>query len=276
VLLFLRGDQVQSQQAVTMALAATPQIGLAQVVAVFSGPQAPEHAQVLAATVGANNHAPVQTWPILADTQYTLSKLLGVEVWPATVVVQANGVVVAHVGGAPLSLTMELQAYLDLATKKIGRTELSRRLAQRELLGDGPATRATWHLQMGRKLREEGKAEEARTMLADGLKFQPNSTELWIEMVRVLADLKQAEQTTDLLKLLPAGAMPAWEQNLLRGRMSAVLGQWDQAKRLAAAALQEKPDLPAAHYLMGQIYEHDRDWEKAAQEYRAANKTSGP
>ncbi len=269
VLLFLRADQVQSQQVVKMVAAATPQIGLAQVVAVFTGPQAGEHARAFAATGTING-------PIIADASYTLSKLLGVAVWPATLVVQANGVVVAHVGGAPLSLTVELQAYLDLATKQIDRTELAGRLAQRELLADGPATRATWHLQMGRKLREEGKAEEARTILADGLKFQPNSTELWAEMARTLADLKQADQTMDLLNLLPAGAMPVWEQNLLRGRMSAALGQWDQAKRLAAAVLKEKPDLPEAHYLMGRIYEHDRDWEKAAQEYRAANRTGGP
>ncbi len=269
VLLFLRADQVQSQQVVKMVAAATPQIGLAQVVVVFTGPQAEEYAQAFATTGTVNG-------PIIADTTYALSKLLGVAVWPATLVVQANGVVVAHVGGAPLSLTVELQAYLDLATKQIDRTELTQRLAQRELLADGPTTRATWHLQMGRKLREEGKAEEARTMLADGLKFQPNATELWAEMVRVLADLKQAQQVMDLLNLLPVGAVPVWEQNLLRGRMSAVLGQWDQAKRLAGAVLKEKPDLPEAHYLMGQIYEHDRDWEKAAQEYRAANRTGGP
>ena len=268
VLLFLRADQVQSRQAVKMVSAATPQIGLAQVVVVLSGLQAEEHAKAFAATK-------TVSWPVIADAGYALSTPLGVEVWPATLVVQADGVLVMHVGGAPLSLTMELEAYLDLAVKKIDRTELSRRLAQRELLGDGPATRAAWHLQMGRKLREEGKAEEARTMLADGLKFQPNSVELRAEMVRAMADLKQAEKVIDLVRLLPAGAMPAWEQDLLRGRMLAILGQWDEARRMAAAALKDKPDLGEAHYLMGMVYEHDRDWEKAAQEYRAAHAASG-
>jgi predicted CXXCH cytochrome family protein len=252
VLLYLRADQAQSGQVVKMVSAAAPQIGLARVIVVFSGLQAEEHAKAFAAAKTVN-------WPVIADAGYALSKPLGVEVWPATLVVQADGVLVAHVGGAPLSLTVELGAYLDLATKKIDREALNQRLAEQELVGDGPVRRAAWHLQMGRKLRDEGKAEEARAMLTDGLKFQPNSVDLWVEMVRALADLKQAEQAMNLVKQLPAGAMPGWEQDLLRGRMLAVLGQWDEARRLAAAVLKENPDLGEAHYLMGTVYEHDRD-----------------
>jgi predicted CXXCH cytochrome family protein len=269
VLLFLRDNQVQNREVLKLAAAATPEISLAQVVVVFNGPQAQEQARAFAA-------AGTVTWPVVADTEYELSKLLGVAVWPATVVVQSDGMVVAHVAGAPLSLTVELPAYLDLATRKIDRAELARRLAQLDLLADGPATRAAWHLQMGRKLREDGQAEEARTLLADGLKFQPDSPDLQAELVRALADLKQAERVIELLKVLPAGALPSWEQNLLYGRMLAALGQWDQARRLATAVLQEKPDLGAAHYLMGMIYEHDRNWENAAREYRAAHLAGGP
>jgi predicted CXXCH cytochrome family protein len=268
VLVFLRADQAPSRQVVKMVAAATPQIGSAQVVVVFSGPQAAERARAFAATR-------TPPWATIADTAYTLSRRLGVEVWPATLVVQDDGTVVTHMGGAPLSLTVHLQAYLDLATRQIDRQGLRQRLAQHELVGDGPATRAAWHLQMGRKLRDEGKAEEARTMLADGLKFQPDSTELWVEMVRTLVDLKQAEQVLDLVKLLPAGAMPTWEQDLLRGRMLAVLGRWDEARRIGAALLKDRPDLGEAHYLMGLVYEHDRNWEKAAQEYRAARERHG-
>ncbi len=268
VLLFLRADQAQSQQVVKMALAAIPQLDLAQVVVVFSGPQAEEHAGTFAATK-------TVSWPIIADPEYVLSKPLGVEVWPATLVVQDNGVVVAHVGGAPLSLTVELEAYLDLATKRIDRAAVNQRLAKHDLVGDGPVQRAAWHLQMGRKLMEEGKAEEARMILTDGLRFQPDSTELRVELVRALADLNQAEQVMALVKQLPPGAMPAWEQDLLCGRMLAVLDRWDEARRLAVAVLKDKPDLGEAHYLMGMVYEHDRDWEKAAQEYRAAHTRGG-
>ncbi len=293
VLLFLRADQAQSQQVLKMVSAATPQIGLAHVVVVFSGPQAQEHAQAFAATVpvGTNNHSPIRAWPILADTEYTLSKLLGVAVWPATLVVQEDGVVVAHRGGAPLSLTVELQAYLDLALKRIDREGLRVRLAavtddprgraknSPPLPGDGPGPRAAWLLEMGRKLREQGQAQEALALLADGLKLQPDSILLQVERIRALADLKQATLALDLLKHLPAGAMPAWEPELLRGRMLAALGQWDEARRLTDAVLagakRDSPLLGAAHYLMGTIYEHDRNWEKAAQEYRAAHAPAG-
>ncbi len=268
VLLFLRADQAQSRQVVKMVLAATPQIDLARIVVAFSGPQAEEHAKTFAATKTAG-------WPVIADPEYVLSKPLGVEVWPATLVVQSDGLVVAHAGGAPLSLTVELQAYLDFAAKRINRAALNQRLAERELVGDAPAKRAAWHLQMSRKLRNEGRAEEARAMLADGLKFQPDSVELHMEMIRVLADLKQAEQVMSQVKQLPLGAMPLWEQDLLCGRMLVVLDRWDEARRLAVAVLKDKPGLSEVHYLMGMIYEHDRDWEKAAQEYRKAHAGSG-
>jgi hypothetical protein len=77
-------------------------------------------------------------------------------------------------------------------------------------------------------------------MFTDGLKFQPDSIELRVEMVRTLAELKQAEQTINLMKQLPAGALTDAEQDLLRGRMLAILGQWDEARRLAAVVLKER------------------------------------
>ena len=285
VLLFLRVDQAQSRQVLKMVSAATPQIGLARILVVFSGPQAQEHAQAFAALKTVN-------CPIIADAEYALSKLLGVVVWPATLVVRDDGEVVAHRGGAPLSLTLELQAYLDLAMKKIDRETLGVRLAAvndnsrgraidlSPVPGDGPGPRAAWLLQMGRQLREQGRAEEALALLADGLKLQPDSVPLQVERIRALADLKQATLVLDLLKHLPAGALPAWEPELLRGRMLAAQGQWDEARRLAAAVLAGASDgsplHSAAHYLMGTIYEHERNWEKAAQEYRAANVTVTP
>ncbi|MCL5281981.1 MAG: cytochrome c3 family protein [Planctomycetes bacterium] len=280
VLLFLRVDQAQSQQVLKMVSAATPQIDLAQVVVIFSGAQAQEHAEAFRATK-------TVSWSIMADAEYALSKPLGVAVWPAVLVVQEDGVVVAHRGGAPLSLTVELQAYLDLAMKKIDRETLGTRLAavgndlpvranrSSPLPNDGSGPRVDWLLPMSRELREQGQAQEALALLADGLKLQPDSIPLQVERIRALADLKQARLVLDLLKQLPAGALPAWEPELLRGRMLAALGQWDEARRLATAVLagakSDAPFLSPAHNLMGAIYEHDRDWEKAAQEYRAAH-----
>ena len=52
--------------------------------------------------------------------------------------------------------------------------------------------------------------------------------------------------------------------------MQAVLGHWAEARYLAVTVLEQQPDLSEAHYLMGVVYQHEGDWEKAAQEYRAA------
>ncbi len=263
VLLFLRADQPQSRQAIKLVSEATPQVDLAQVVVVFCGENAREQAESFATTA-------ITSWPVVADTEYDLSGSLGVEVWPTTLVIQADGRVLAHMGGAAPSRTLEVAAYLDLATNQIDSGTLKQRLVQAGLIGDGPQKRAAWYLQMGRKLLGEGKADEARKTLADGLNSEPESIDLQVEMIRALVELKQANEAMEAIEKLPHDGVSAWERDLLRGRAIALQGNWSEARRLAESVLNQKPDLGEAHYFMGTVYEHDREWEKAAEEYRAA------
>jgi tetratricopeptide (TPR) repeat protein len=264
VLLFLRNGQLQSLEAAGLMTAMPPVLRAAQVVVVFCGEQADERARGFKPPAGAD-------WRIVADADQGLSKALGVEGWPATLVVRPDGAVVAHIGGASPSLTLELKAYLELAGGRIDREALGERLAQLARVVDGPAKRAAWHLQMGRKLLDDGETEKARAMFADGLQLQPDSFELKLELVRSLVDLKQAKPALDLLGELPADAMAGWERKLLRARARAIQGQWDETRRLAGEVLEEAPEHGAAHFLMGQIHEHAGEWEKAAQAYRKAH-----
>lgn len=263
VLLFLRAEQVQSHQVIKMVSAVTPDIHQTQVLVILSGPQAQQQARAV-------KTKEAFAWPVIADTEYALSKPLGVDVWPSTLVVREDGVLVTYLGGAPLSLSVQLRAYLDLATGKIDRETLNQRLARQDLVGFGPEQRAAWHLQMGRRLLSEGKPEAARAMLVDGLAFQPDGIPLKVEMIRALADLNEAVEVLDLLRELPQDAIPSWERDLLGGRMLAFLGHWQEARYLAVTVLEQKPNLSDAHTLMGMVYQHEEDWEKAAQEYRAA------
>ncbi len=263
VLLFLRANQPQCRKVVKMAIAASPQIDGAQVIVVFSGKDAEEQATSFAATG-------MVPWPVVADPGYSISMPSGVEVRPATLVVQSDGVVLTHMGGAPPSLTLQLAGYLDLAAGTISRDDLAQRLKENGLVGDGPAKRANRFLLMGRNLLDQDKAEEAQAMFADGLALQPDSIDLQVEMIRALVELKQGEEAMKYLGRLPAGAAPSWERDLLRGRVLAILGQWDEARRLATEVLSQNPDLGEAHFLMGMVHENAREWEKAVEEYRAA------
>jgi len=263
VLMFLRADQAQSRKAVQMVSAASPQTDQAQVVVIFCGEEAEEQARAFAATYST-------LWHVVADPEHSLCVPLGVEVRPATLVVQDNEVLLTHMGGAPPSLTLELAAYLDLATQTINRDTLAQRLTEYGTVGDGPVKRPVWYLQRGRQLMEDGKVGEARDVLAKGMKLHPDSIELRVEMIRMLEQLNLFGQALELLGQIPEGALPLWEYDLLRARVLAGLGRWDEARRLAVQVLELVPNHGEAHYLMGMVYEHDREWEKAAVEFRAA------
>lgn len=263
VLLFIRADQPQSQQALKMIEAALKDDNPAQVALILSGVYASEQAEALA-------QGDAVAWPIVADPAFALSKQLGIEVWPATLVIQADGVVAAHIGGAPLSLAADLQAYLDFAAGRIDRPMLNQRLASRSVVADGPKQKATWHLQMGGKLLSEGKPDQAATMFVDGLKLQPDLVPLRLGLIEALVHAKQTKPAVEALSKLPKNALPAWQQSLLRAKVLLLQRRTSEAKVLLEALVKEKPDTPDAHYLLGTIYEQEKDWENAAKAYRAA------
>lgn len=268
LLMFLRADQPQSREVVKMVDAANGQVDPAQVVVIFCGEDAGIDAREFAA-----RHSP--DWLVVADYAQALSRPLGVDVWPATLVVQPDGAVVAHIGGAPPSMTIDVEAYLDLAAGRIDREALAARLGDHGLVGDGPARRAAWHLQMGAKLLAEGRATEARTLLADGLALDPESPALQLALVRALLAVGDAPGAIARLERLPAGAAETWERDLLRARAQALLGRWSEARRLAEGVLAQMPHAGEAHYLMGQVHEHAGEWEKAAEAYRRAYAEGG-
>ncbi|MCB2156307.1 cytochrome c3 family protein [bacterium] len=268
IIMFLRGGQPQSQQMMETVAAESSALQPAQIVAIFSGETAGEQAEPYAGTSSA-------PWPILIDPEYHLSSMLGVEVWPAAFIVQSDGVQIAHIGGAPLSLAVSLESYIQLARGEIDREAVRQRLASNQVIGDGSAKSAIWHLQMGGKLLDEGKPEEARAMFAKGLELDPESVDLKVKMISTLAELKNAKDAINLLDRLPEDALPEWQTNLLRGQVMAAVGQWDEARRLAVEVLKQRPNLGDAHYLMGMVYEQNKQFELAAEEYRAAIKAGG-
>jgi Tfp pilus assembly protein PilF len=58
----------------------------------------------------------------------------------------------------------------------------------------------------------------------------------------------------------------------MRGRIYIALGQWDLAKASLKAALAADRGCSEAHELLGRIYEHEGDWQKAAIEYRTSRR----
>ena len=63
--------------------------------------------------------------------------------------------------------------------------------------------------------------------------------------------------------------MPAADQIVIESRLLIAQGRWNEARATVLAGLEQAPDSADAHFLMGQIYEHESDWQRAASEYRA-------
>ena len=264
VLLIVRADQAQSRQAIGMLAAAALDAARTQIIVVVNGPQAREQAQGLMDGTGVS-------WPVVADVTGSLSRQLGVGVWPATVVVRSDAVVVAHVAGAPASLPVDVAAQVQFASGAIDRAGLNQRLASRTLVGDDLAKRVGWYVELAQKHLAEGKPDQARAMCLEGLKLQADSLPLQVALIEATLDLKQASEASALLAKLPKTGLPGWQTKLLQGKAMVLAGRWPQAKSLLAGALKEKGDLPEAHFLLGRVYEQEKDWEKAAKEFREAH-----
>ncbi len=268
LLLFLRADQSPSEHVVRMVTAALRQVPSARALVVLSGSHASEDAKALVK----GKHLP---WPLIVDSEAALSGQLGVFSWPTTLVVGRDASVVAHVAGAPLSLTADLQTYLIFAVGQIDRTEMSRQLASRTIVREGGDQQARWHLQMGQKLQADGKLEEARGLLSDGLKLAPTMMPLRVALIDVLVQLKQTQAANALLDQTAKQALPAWQYDLLTAKIAVADGQWALARRLLTPLLKDRSELAEVHFLMGKVYEQASDWPNAANAYRAAHERSG-
>jgi tetratricopeptide (TPR) repeat protein len=260
VIAFVRGDQPQSSKALEQIRAIATDAKAVQVVIVFGGEKASEHAKARAAL----------NWPTVADPDFAASGKLNVHVWPTTVVIDRSGNEVAHLAGMPTSFTNDLGAYIDLASSKIDADELKRRLANRDVVTDDPQQAAARHLQVARRLIDSGQLDQARAQIDQGLKLRPDNRALSVALARVLVLQGNATESLAVLERLPNDAAPPWQLAVLRARTLIALDRWPDAKSALGDALKLNPDPGEAHYLMGLIYQHDKDDAHAAESFRQA------
>jgi predicted CXXCH cytochrome family protein len=175
-------------------------------------------------------------WSILADTDGSMSAALDVVGVPTTLVLKADGSEIARICGVAESLPLKLPAYLDLAAGKIDAAAVEKKMVARDLVGDGP---------------DKQSARDVR-------------------MIELLLDTGKPGEALKLLMKLPGNALPNWRHNLLGARALMALNRWAEAKNAAQAAVSQNPASAEARFALGQIFEQEKDWPRAAAEYRAA------
>lgn len=263
VILFVRADQPQSQQAVVQALPVIQTAGNVQSILVLSGHQDQATAQKLAQQLQ-------WTGAVVLDPEYAASGQMQVHVWPTTVLANASGEQVAHLGGVSNTYANELSAYLTFAAGAIDRAALTQKLATTRVVGDSNAQMASRHLQVAQRLLDNGRPEEARTELAEGLKREPGSAPLKVAMAKVLLQLGDTKGAMELIDGLDPAAVAPWQLSLLRGKAALAQGQMDQAITQLQGALKLNPNPAEVQYELGKAFQQKGDQQQAAAAFRAA------
>jgi hypothetical protein len=269
ILAFVRTDQPQSTDALQQIKSTEGENAKVQVIVIFSGDEAQNQAKDFAGDAS-------YSWPIVADPDFKSSGQLGVHVWPTTLVVNTAGDQVAHLAGLPLTFAKDLSAYVQFASNQLDGIGLQQKLTTREVVVDDAQQIAARHLQVAQRLLDDGNIDQAKDELVRGLKAQPDNAALELMMVRALLMRSQCKPALDLLEKVPPNAAPAWQIAQLRGRAFIGLEKWDDAAKVLPDALTLNPHPDEPHYLLGVVYERQKEFAKAAAEYRKAfESTSG-
>lgn len=268
VLLFIRAEQPQSHQAIKQA-AAILEGKAAQVLVVLSGQEAAAQAKALA-------DSGKSPWPLVADVDYAASGKMSVHVWPTTVIISAAGLEAGHLAGLPKAYASNLDAYVEFAAGRIDKAALEKKLTTHDTVSDSSDQSASRHLQVAQRLLERGKIDAAKAEVDAVRKLNPQQPVLKLELAKTLLLIGQAEDALTILDALPAGSAPTWQVNVMRGRALILQGKWDQAKTVLPEAMRLSPDKSEAHYLLGLVYEHEKDAAKATEHYKAAFETAAP
>ena len=234
-----------------------------QTIVICSGPSGDQQATELAG---------LTPWPIVVDKNREAAEALGVHGLPMVLVLRPDGLEVARLTGDATFLAIKLPPYLERAAGRIDEKTLQEKLSTHPVIEADADKRASRDLRVARVLLDENKPQQAISFLdrdAKALTATPESRALRAE---ALIQLKKADDALAIIDQIPAvDALRPGQLDLLRAQAYMVQERWDLAKPLLEATLVKSPDPAQAHRLLGQIYELEQNWVKAAEHYRAAS-----
>jgi predicted Zn-dependent protease len=201
---------------------------------------------------------------------------MNVHVWPTTVIVRSDGREAGHLAGLPTSYAADLQAYVEFAQDKIDQAALEARLNNHSVVEDSNTQAAKRRLNVATRFIETGDIDAAAGEVDAGLKLSPQEPGLLMAKTDVLIARGEAAAALELLDKMTPGTIPQWHLELHKGKAYVALGRWDDAKRVLPDAIKLNPNPAEAHYLLGISHQSSKEFEKAAEEFRAAcESTSG-
>lgn len=216
--------------------------------------------------------------PVCVDEELNLCNELDVHAWPFVLLVNHEGTEVVRLGGPAASLALRLPAYIQWVVNSDGKTippDMLHDDSHPLIVTDGSARQQRWYEQRSRKLLELGNVKAAQDIIDTGLRHYPDDWELQILKIEVLIASDQVKQAVKMYdQLAPDTALPASQKAVLNARLLIAQKYWDEAKLTLLELVAKDPQLAPAYFLLGQIYEHDQDWQKASEAYRLASEAT--
>lgn len=263
LLIFVMAEQSRSRKAMQELVRVIGNKAKLPVLAVVSGQGAPVSARKL-----------LSSWkwehPIVPDPQYTLSGSMAVRARPTTVIIDRHGAKLAHIPGLPSSYQKDLEAHLQFARGEIDQDALDQRLTTNNIVASSPAQVAGRHLKIALRLMNRKQIVQAQAALERGLVANPNDLRLLKAMARVHLRAERPEAALKVLDQIGKTARINAEHKTLRAAALIALQRWDEAQPLLRSALTLNPAPAEAHYLIARVYQHQKQWQLAAEHFRSA------
>jgi predicted CXXCH cytochrome family protein len=262
VLVFVGPADVQAQKLLRTLELIVPEEDPPAVLVVTMGPGAGQSAK----TIGSFK---TTDWPVIADADETIARAAAVRGWPTVLIVRGDGLEVARLAGSAEALTLKMPAYIEAAMVRTS-APIDAKFLKPESVTDGSSIKIDRDIANAQVLLDAGRGEEARQLISDALAAKADSVPLKIAMVKAMVACGKPQEALDLLTRLPGKSIDVSELEILRAKAFIGLGRFGAAKEQLISCLKRAQAPTEAHLLLGRVYEHEKDWENAAKEYRMA------
>ena len=236
-----------------------------QFVVIAGGKNSGKRAADIAAKAG--------SWPVVADPDSSAAKALDARGWPLVIVLDSTGLEIARLTGEPDLLATKLRAYLQLAAGQIDKQTLAADLATTPVAQADAKTQLARDLRAARLLMQQGKATQAIAYIDE---MRTTVPEAQVIRAKALVLLNKPDDALRIVDRLKRGSAPDADVELVRAMALISLERWYLARPLLEQYIITNPGVAEAHMLLGSIYEHDNNWPKAAEQYKAASEAKKP
>ncbi|UCH44272.1 MAG: redoxin domain-containing protein [Nitrospiraceae bacterium] len=209
-------------------------------------------------------------FPLLIDSDRQLYGEYGIRVFPTTMVIDKEGLLVDSIPSHPASYRLKLNGYIKKALGEIDEAGLESMLHPQKEVTDGDMLEATRLYNLSLKFVEMRMYDQAIESAANSIKAKPDMAKSHILIGYLYMEVDEADKA--LAAFDKALELSPESHDAQTGRGSALLmkGDVDSAIKILDKAALANPYPQKTYYELGKAYEIRGDKDKAVEMYKKA------